>query len=217
MKVSTAQAAESLGVSRRAASYAIREAGFTEKIGNALFVDHLTVRIAERARATGRRWSTDTALAAFELLDGGTAADLRPDSRSRLRAQLRTMDAATISGRARGVIGRVRRVTAPRGTQRLELIAADAAMTALGDEGLQALGLFGGDDRTRYMRMTGGESRADLVRAGVVDDADGEIVLLAGAVGGASGARALVECYLLGDTRVARVAGDAVSAQAGSL
>lgn len=217
MQVSTAQAAERLGVSRRAASYAVREAGVVEEIGNALFVDELAVQMAERARALGRRWSEGTALAAFELLDVGDTRRLRADARSRLRSQLRGMDAAAIAHRARGVLGRVRRVSAPKGTSRLESVATDAAMSALGGDGLLALGLYGGDEGGRFMRMVGGVSRNDLVQAGIVGDAAGDIVLLAGAVGSASHARALVESYLLGDTRIMRAASDAITARVQAL
>jgi len=217
MLISTAQAAERLGVTRRAARNAIREAGFVEEVGNASFVDSLAVLMAQRASADGRRWSTETALAAFELLDAGRTERLRTDARSRLRAQLRAMDAAAVAHRARGVLGKVRRVSAPRGTRRLEEVAQAAATSALGVKALLQLGVHGGEDRTRYFRLAGGRSREELVRAGVVDDAGGDIVLLAGAIGGPSHARALVETYLLGDTRVMRAAATAITQRAGAL
>lgn len=213
MQVSTAQAAARLGISHRAAGYALGDAGVTEPLGTALFVDHLAVQMLERSQVAGRRWSSESALAALELLTRGETSYLRTDARSRLRARLRTMDAATIASRARGILGRIRRVTAPQGTALLEAVAADAATNALSDA-LAELGLVGDDAGVRFLRWTGGESKADLVRAGVVDDANGEVVLLVGATGGAGEARTLVESYLLGDTRVARAAGDELERRA---
>lgn len=217
MQVSTAQAAAVLNVTRRAASNAIREAGFVEEIGNAYFVDSLALQMADRGRAGGRRWSTETALAAFELLDHRTTERLRPDTRSRLRKQLRSSDTVAIAHRARGVLGRVRRVSAPKGTSLLEAAATPAAMSAFGADELLELGLTDSGDAIRYLRLAGGGSRADLVRAGVVDDAAGDIVLFAGATGGASFTRALVESFLLGDTRVMRATSTALTERAQSL
>lgn len=217
MQVSTAQAAAVLKVSRRAASNSIREAGFVEAIGNAYFVDSLALQMADRARADGRRWSAETALAAFDLLDRGATDRLRADARSKLRRQLRAMGAVAIAHRARGILGRIRRVSAPRGTRLLEERADVAAMSALGAKGLLELGLHGGEGGERYLRLAGGESREDLVRAGVVDDANGDIVLFAGATGDGGVSRALIESFLVGDTRVMRAAGDAIAGRARAL
>jgi hypothetical protein len=217
MRMSTADAAERLGMSRRGASYAIRDAGFVEEVGNASFVDHLAVLMVERSRGEGRRWAAETALAAFDLLDRGTTDRLRHDSRSRLRSQLKTQDAAAIAHRAEGVLGRIRRVSAPRGTARIDAQAAVAAMSGLDEAGTLDLGIHGGLDGTRYLRTPGGESRQDLVRTGLVDDAGGDIVLLAGAIGPQSASRVLLECYLLGDTRMMRAAADALTSRARTL
>lgn len=217
MQVSSAQAAERLGISQRAALSAISDAGVVTKVGNTHLVDGLAFRLAERARADGRRWSEDTALAALELLDTNRTARLRSDARSRLRGQLRSMDAAAIAHRARTVIGRVRRVSAPRGTTRLETIAAHAAESALDDAAFRHLGLAGGPGHTRYFRMAGGETLHELTRAGVRDDSRGDIVLLVGARGEASGARALLESYMLGDSRLMSTTGRELEARARAL
>jgi len=99
MTVSTAEAAERLGVSRRQVQRLIAagELPAQRTAGDAWLVDPVALNALNRARpARGRPWTAETAWAALWWLSGLDAGWLGARTEARLRERLRHLDASTL-------------------------------------------------------------------------------------------------------------------------
>lgn len=101
----TRDAAIELGVSRRVAQQMAADGLLTvvTAVGDTQVLDRRSVRAARRSRGRGRRWEGRTLRAALALLDGrADDSEISSSEKSRLRAQLRHMDAQQLAYRAAG-------------------------------------------------------------------------------------------------------------------
>lgn len=99
MELSTAQAAEELGVSARQVRRAVQNGRLrSERVGGAYTVPTRQVQVMRRTAHRGRAWSEVTCYAALDLLTRGTTNTISGSERSRLRRRVRTATISTISG-----------------------------------------------------------------------------------------------------------------------
>lgn len=106
------------------------------KIGGRLLFDTNQIqRIKRMHRTAGRAWSTRTAWAAVELLGGKGTALIDQPRTSRLRSQLRDMDALRFHGLARGRCHTSRYHASPRALDRLTALAHPTGVSVLATDG----------------------------------------------------------------------------------
>lgn len=106
--MTSAEAARQLGIGVRQVERLLNSGELTQvgTVGRVALIDAVSVhRLHGRGARRGRPWSTETILAAIELLTHGQTKRLESTQRSRLRSRLRHMDAEDLvratSGRAK--------------------------------------------------------------------------------------------------------------------
>ncbi|MBB6407309.1 helix-turn-helix domain-containing protein [Arthrobacter sp. AZCC_0090] len=139
--VSTAEAADRLGVSQRQVRNMIAH-GQLEVLANVpshlVSIDSLG-RACQVPRRAGRAWSPRIAWAALAMLGGGDAAWLQPSERYRLRQSLKTrsVDEVLASARNRATVRKFR--ATPDTISRLREYVAATGGTALQDADVAAV------------------------------------------------------------------------------
>lgn len=181
MEMTLTQAAQELGVSVREAQRLARaeQLQVVRRIGRSMLVDDGSVMARSRSQPSrGRRWSAETVWAALELLDTGATLRLSASSRSRLKRRLGEMDAESFVRTAADRATSLRMIQTRRRPEDLRsrvLLTGRSAST----DPVQAkrLGLtpMASDGIEGYVRAT--EIDALRERFGLVEDADGEVLL----------------------------------------
>lgn len=139
--VSTAEAADRLGVSERQIRNMIVH-GQLEVLANVhnhlISIDSL-LRTCQIPRRAGRAWSQRIAWAALVILGGGNAAWLQPSERYRLRQSLKTrsVDEVMAAARDRATVRKFR--ATPDAISRLREYVAATGETALQDADIAAV------------------------------------------------------------------------------
>lgn len=181
MELTIADAASRLGVSVREAQRLAQQGQLqvVRRVGRSLLVEDTSVTQRVRGtRSRGRLWSANTAWAAIELLDRGATDRLTGSARSRLKRRLASITAEDFA-RLAADRAEVRRMTQTRRrSAALEAALLVSGRSALKDD--RIAGRFGlAGEATEHVegyvrRGTAGEVAS---RFGLVDDADGEVLL----------------------------------------
>lgn len=212
MELTVAQVSAAKGVTPQYVRRAISSGDLValRQVGPTVIVDDLAVQVWDRSRARGRRWTDEVRNAAFELLDEGGTARLSSSERSRLRANLRGIQARNLAHLAGGLGGgwaRYRRTAESDGLVEVNEIGLTPAELA-------DLGLTGGVLPIRFVSTASLED-FELDNS-VVLDAFGDVgVVERTDVGGRT--RALLDTYLLGGARESAVAAAEIERMARAL
>lgn len=198
--VSTAEAADRLGVSQRQIRNMIAH-GQLEVLANVtnhlVSIDSL-LRAGQVPRRAGRAWSPRIAWAALAILGGGDAAWLQPSERYRLRQSLKTrgVDEVMAAARNRATVRRFH--ATPDTISRLREYVAATGGTALQDADVAAV--FG--------LASGGGFLDGYVSMGVADEMAASFHMEEGAKGNVTLREMDFEDALGGDMPIAAIALD---------
>lgn len=178
MTVSTDEAAERLGVSRRQVQRLIAagELPAQRTAGDAWLVDALALNALNRARPSrGRPWTGETAWAALWWLSGLDAGWLGARTEARLRGRLRRLDSSALVAACR------RRATTHRYRASESFLIALRDAVALSGSGAATAADFGiAADETRVDGYVDRETLGDLVtRFHLTPDARGNVTIRA--------------------------------------
>lgn len=200
MELTVAEAARRHGFTPRFLQQALRSGTLQglRQIGRVSLLDDLAVQAWQRSLSRGRRWSRQVRQAALDLLSTGRTNRLSSSEKARLRARLRTMDAAALAHASGGVgadWGRYRFQGDPRG---LALVGPSQVDTSL-------LGIATGNSWVTFAQVEDLD-RLELEHDAILD-ADGNLVLLQRPEVDNRVPRVLLDSYLLGDSRLSAAAG----------
>lgn len=145
--VSTAEAADRLGVSQRQVRNMVAhgQLDILEAASTLLITNDSLIRAMQTPRRAGRAWSPRVAWAALDLLGGGEAKWLQPSERYRLRQSLktRTVDEVMAAARNRATVRRFR-ATSEAVTRLREHVAVTGGSAMQDPDIASQFGLAGG-------------------------------------------------------------------------